>query len=86
VAAEATIRRTLACVNATALAAVIGAWLADRDRPAQQHRRRAVAVDGKTLRVPNATTAGRSICWPRWTAPPRRPPPEPGNTAFDIRG
>ena len=37
----------------TALAAVIGAWLADRDRPgrpSQQHRRRAVAVDGKTLR------------------------------------
>ncbi|MCI0685624.1 MAG: ISAs1 family transposase [Sporichthyaceae bacterium] len=50
VPAEATIRRTLARVDPTALAAVIGAWLADRDRPAQQHRRRAVAVDGKTLR------------------------------------
>ena len=48
--AEATIRRTLARVDPTALAAVIGAWLADRDRPGQQHRRRAVAVDGKTLR------------------------------------
>ena len=50
---EATIRRTLARVDPTALAAVIGAWLADRDRPGrpdQQHRRRAVAVDGKTLR------------------------------------
>jgi predicted transposase YbfD/YdcC len=50
---EATIRRTLARVDPTALAAVIGAWLADRDRPgrpSQQHRRRAVAVDGKTLR------------------------------------
>jgi hypothetical protein len=50
---EATIRRTLARVDPTALAAVIGAWLADRDRPGrsgQQHRRRAVAVDGRTLR------------------------------------
>jgi predicted transposase YbfD/YdcC len=51
---EATIRRTLARVDPTALAAVIGAWLADRDRPGrsgqQQRRRRAVAVDGKTLR------------------------------------
>jgi predicted transposase YbfD/YdcC len=54
VPAEATIRRTLARVDATALAAVLGAWLTDRDRPAQQQqqqqRRRAVAVDGKTLR------------------------------------
>jgi predicted transposase YbfD/YdcC len=32
------------------LAAAIGAWLADRDHPGQQQRRRAVAVDGKTLR------------------------------------
>jgi len=47
---EATIRRTLARVDATALAAVLGAWLADRDRPARQQRRHAVAVDGKTLR------------------------------------
>jgi hypothetical protein len=53
VPAEATIRRTLARVDPTALAAVFGAWLADRDRPGrpgQQQRRRAVAVDGKTLR------------------------------------
>jgi hypothetical protein len=50
VPAEATIRRALARADPTALAAVIGAWLADRDRPAKQHRRRAVAVDGKTLR------------------------------------
>jgi hypothetical protein len=53
VPAEATIRRALARADPTALAAVIGAWLADRDRPAQQHRRRAVAVDGKTLRGAN---------------------------------
>jgi DDE_Tnp_1-associated len=48
---ETTIRRTLARVDPEALAAAIGAWLADRDRPGQpgQHRR-AVAVDGKTLR------------------------------------
>jgi predicted transposase YbfD/YdcC len=48
VPAEATIRRTLGRVDPTVLAAVIGVWLADRDHPAQ--RRRAVAVDGKTLR------------------------------------
>jgi predicted transposase YbfD/YdcC len=48
VPAEATIRRTLGRVDPTALAAVIGAWLSDHDHPAQ--RRRAVAVDGKTLR------------------------------------
>jgi predicted transposase YbfD/YdcC len=59
---EATIRRTLARVDPTALAAVIGAWLADRDRlgrPSQQHRRRAVAVDGKTLRGSGAQ--GRQV-------------------------
>jgi hypothetical protein len=52
VPAEATIRRTLARLDADALAAAIGAWLADRERvrsgPATT-RRRAVAVDGKTL-------------------------------------
>jgi predicted transposase YbfD/YdcC len=48
VPAEATIRRTLERLDPTALAAVLGTWLAGRDRPAQ--RRRAVAVDGKTLR------------------------------------
>jgi predicted transposase YbfD/YdcC len=48
VPSETTIRRTFARLDAEALAAAIGAWLADRDRP---HRRpRAVAVDGKTLR------------------------------------
>jgi predicted transposase YbfD/YdcC len=60
---EATIRRTLARVGATALAAVIGAWLADRDRPGrpvQQQRRRAVAVDGKTLRGANGDD-GRQV-------------------------
>jgi predicted transposase YbfD/YdcC len=59
---EATIRRALARVDPTALAAVIGAWLADRDRPGrpgQQPRRRAVAVDGKTLR--GAKGDGRQV-------------------------
>jgi predicted transposase YbfD/YdcC len=51
VPAEATIRRTLARVDPGLLAAVTGAWLADPDRPGQ--RRRAVAVDGKTLRGAN---------------------------------
>jgi hypothetical protein len=45
---ETTIRRTLGRVDPEALAAAIGAWLADRDRPGQH--RRAVAVDGKPLR------------------------------------
>jgi predicted transposase YbfD/YdcC len=51
VPAEATIRRTLARLDADALAAAVGAWLADREPsgPAAS-RRRAVAVDGKTLR------------------------------------
>jgi hypothetical protein len=47
---ETTIRRTLCRLDAEALAGVIGGWLAARDYPGQQHRRRAVAVDGKTLR------------------------------------
>jgi hypothetical protein len=50
VPSETTIRRTLARLDAEALAAAIGAWLADRDHPGQQQRRRTVAVDGKTLR------------------------------------
>jgi predicted transposase YbfD/YdcC len=60
---ETTIRRTLARVDPEALAAAIGAWLADRDRPGQsgQHRR-AVAVDGKTLRGARTSSAqGRQV-------------------------
>jgi predicted transposase YbfD/YdcC len=60
---ETTIRRTLARVDPEALAAAIGAWLADRDRPdlsgqLGQHRR-AVAVDGKTLRGARRAADGR---------------------------
>jgi predicted transposase YbfD/YdcC len=54
---ESTIRRTLARLDAEALAAAIGAWLADRDHHDQ--RRRAVAVDGKTLR--GARRDGRGV-------------------------
>jgi predicted transposase YbfD/YdcC len=59
VPAEATIRRTLSRLDADALAGVIGAWLADRERrsPAAG-RRRAIAVDGKTLRGARAAGAG----------------------------
>jgi predicted transposase YbfD/YdcC len=45
---EATIRRTLVRLDAEVLAEVIGAWLANRE--GADRRRRAVAVDGKTLR------------------------------------
>ncbi len=62
VPAEATIRRTLAHLDADALAAAVGAWLADQDRerpaPAAS-RRRAVAVDGKTLRGARGAGDGR---------------------------
>jgi predicted transposase YbfD/YdcC len=55
VPAEATIRQTLSRLDAAALAAAVGAWLADRDRDRERPRpaasqRRAVAIDGKTLR------------------------------------
>jgi hypothetical protein len=54
---ETTIRRTLARLDAEALVAAIGGWLADRERPSQ--RRRAVAVEGKTLR--GARRDGRKV-------------------------
>ena len=60
---ETTIRRTLARLDAEALAAVIGAWLADRHAHPDRHdrRRRAVAVDGKTLRGARRAVDGRQI-------------------------
>ena len=57
---ETTIRRTLARLDAEALAAAIGAWLADRDRPS---RRRAVAVDGKPCAAPKTPRVARFTCW-----------------------
>ena len=68
VPAAATIRRTLARLDADPLASVIGAWFADRDRHREPdrpgpatHRRRAVAVDGKTLRGANQPPDGRQL-------------------------
>jgi DDE_Tnp_1-associated len=60
---EATIRRTLGRLDADALASAIGAWLAERDPdPAGAGRRRAVAVDGKTLRGTRAAGSdGRPV-------------------------
>jgi DDE_Tnp_1-associated len=63
VPAEATIRRTFSRLDADALAAAVGAWLADRERERERprsaaSRRRAVAVDGKTLRGARAQAAG----------------------------
>jgi predicted transposase YbfD/YdcC len=64
VPAEATIRRTLSRLDADVLAGAIGAWLADRDRHRDRDRpgpttcRRAVAVDGKTLRGARPPTPG----------------------------
>ena len=49
---EATIRRVLEAVDADALDSAVGSWLADRaaGQAAGTGRRRAVAVDGKSLR------------------------------------
>jgi predicted transposase YbfD/YdcC len=59
VPAEATIRRTLARLDADALAAAVGAWLADQECAAPAASRpRAVAVDGKTLRGARTQAAG----------------------------
>jgi hypothetical protein len=64
VPAEATIRRTLARLDPDTVAGAIGAWLADRDRHLDGDRgrpavgRRAVAVDGKTLRGAHGAGAG----------------------------
>jgi predicted transposase YbfD/YdcC len=58
VPSETTIRRTLGRLDADALATAIGAWLANHDD--QTRHRRAIAVDGKTLR--GATdTHGRQV-------------------------
>jgi predicted transposase YbfD/YdcC len=47
---EATVRRVLARVDPDALDLVLGRWLADQQPPPAWSARRAVAVDGKTLR------------------------------------
>jgi predicted transposase YbfD/YdcC len=59
---ESTIRRTLARVDPEALAAAVGAWLAGRDcHDQRRRRRRAVAVDGKTLRGARRVTDDRQV-------------------------
>src|SRR5512133_4019199 len=60
VPSETTIRRTLTRLDAEALAAAIGAWLNDRNRERPDQWRRAVAVDGKTLRGARAP-GGRQV-------------------------
>jgi predicted transposase YbfD/YdcC len=57
---EPTIRRTLGRLDAEALVAAIGAWLTDRNRERPDQWRRAVAVDGKTLRGARAP-GGREV-------------------------
>jgi uncharacterized Zn-finger protein len=47
---ETTMRRVLGRLDGDALDAAVGAWLADRLRPLGPRHRRAVAVDGKSLR------------------------------------
>jgi hypothetical protein len=72
------IRRTLARLDADVLAGVVGAWLADRDPARSQHRdrgqqrpgvaagRRAVAVDGKTLRLRHEVARDEWLRWRRF--------------------
>ena len=66
---EATVRRVLARIDADALDRAIGAWLAAQQPPpspsppAPYPPRRAVAVDGKTLRGSGHHGHGRCTCW-----------------------
>jgi hypothetical protein len=82
VPAEATIRRTLARLDADALASAIGAWLADQQPPGPAvgvGRRRAVAVDGKTVRGARTTAgAGRPVHLLAAMDHQRRAGPTPG--------
>jgi hypothetical protein len=63
VLAETTIRRALGRLDPQALATAIGAWLGDRDRPQQ---RRAIAVDGKTLRLRHEVARDEWLRWRRF--------------------
>ena len=60
VPAETTIRRTLGRLDPDALTTAIGAWLADRNHHGPG-RRRALAVDGKTLRGARCAADGRQV-------------------------
>lgn len=59
--AETTIRRVLARIDANALDRAVGIWLAGRQQNAGGLQ--ALAVDGKSLRVPPAPRAGKSTSW-----------------------
>jgi hypothetical protein len=80
---ETTIRRTLARLDAEALAAAVGGWLGDCERASQ--RRRAVAVDGKTLggarRDGHPTPPARCGA----TTPPVRCSPNARSTVPQVR-
>jgi predicted transposase YbfD/YdcC len=64
---EATIRRVLESVDAGALDAAVGSWLAARlavadQQPRRHQRRRAVAVDGKSVRgTRHASADGQAV-------------------------
>jgi hypothetical protein len=65
--AEATVRRVLARVDPDALDQVIGAWLADQQPPPLGLAwRRAVAVDGKTLRLRHEVARDEWLRWRRF--------------------
>ncbi|HEV8555232.1 MAG TPA: hypothetical protein VGR06_02390 [Actinophytocola sp.] len=58
-------------LDAHALAAAVGDWLVARDRhdhpaPAQRPRQRAVAIDGKTLRLRHEVARGGWLRWRRF--------------------
>jgi hypothetical protein len=60
VPAEATFRRTLACVDPVALAGVLGAWLAARDRPGPGRcpRRATASTSPTSLAASSARSPG----------------------------
>jgi hypothetical protein len=69
---EATVRRVLARVDPDALDRAVGAWLAGQQPPQANplplapHPRRAVAVDGKTLRLRHEVARGEWLRWRRF--------------------
>ena len=84
VPAEATIRRTLARLDAEALAAAIGAWLADRDAPPSQPA--AGGRGGRQDAARRPRRDGRPVhLLARWTTPPARCWPNARSTAHLAR-
>jgi DDE_Tnp_1-associated len=92
VPAEATIRRTLARPDADALAAAVGAWLADRERVRSGPATTGGGRSPSTARpcappapAPPTATAARRTCWPAWTTPPARCWPNARSAAHPRR-